>query len=293
MRIIIKRQFEYMIAIVVVLLGLIYVDNVVELPAILSAPRVVLGLLVTLFFPGYALQGILFPKIYELESYERYGIAFALSIAMIPPIAMLLDRSPLDLSPVPVVLTESLLVIVLCLVAIYRRSTLSEHRRARIVIGTSLFRWLRQTSGLNRFISAILIVSATVAIVAALATIFVPGPSNYFTEFYLLSNEGLTENYPQRGTVGEPLEVIVGVHNLERARVEYRVEAYDQPTDELLGNTPSFLLEPEEDLELRVRFVPVQPGENRRIEFRLFKDEDTTPYRVIHLWIDIASASGF
>ena len=81
MRIIIKRQFEYMIAIVVVLLGLIYVDNVVELPAILSAPRVVLGLLVTLFFPGYALQGILFPKIYELELAKREASSGAIAFS--------------------------------------------------------------------------------------------------------------------------------------------------------------------------------------------------------------------
>ena len=44
-------------------------------------------------------------------------------------------------------------------------------------------------------------------------------------------------------------------------------------------------------LEQEVNFTPVSVGENQRVEFLLFKEGESEPYRSLHLWIDVRQYS--
>lgn len=51
---------------------------------ILSALRAVIGLLLVLFIPGYAVSWAFFPKKKDVDLIERIALSFGLSIATIP-----------------------------------------------------------------------------------------------------------------------------------------------------------------------------------------------------------------
>src|SRR3954453_23381299 len=61
-----------------VLLGLIHWDN----PA-LNVLRVVVGLVVGLVLPGYALLGVLCPRKSQLDGLERWGLSMVLSAIVV------------------------------------------------------------------------------------------------------------------------------------------------------------------------------------------------------------------
>jgi uncharacterized membrane protein len=56
-----------------------------------SPVRVVLGLPFVLFFPGYALICLLFPRKGDLDGVERIALSLGLSIAIVPLIGLALN----------------------------------------------------------------------------------------------------------------------------------------------------------------------------------------------------------
>jgi uncharacterized membrane protein len=54
-----------------------------------GVPRIIFGLCLVLFFPGYTLLSALFPRKGDLGGIERVALNFGLSIAVVPLIRML------------------------------------------------------------------------------------------------------------------------------------------------------------------------------------------------------------
>jgi len=59
--------------------------------------RLLLGILFVLFIPGYWMVTALFPRDDAIDGIERIALSIGLSIAIVPPIALILDRLPWDL----------------------------------------------------------------------------------------------------------------------------------------------------------------------------------------------------
>nr|QNO46663.1 hypothetical protein LDPDHNFI_00017 [Methanosarcinales archaeon ANME-2c ERB4] len=91
--------------------------------------RVVLGLLLVLFLPGYLLVAALFPRRDDLDSIERIALSFGLSIAVVPLIGLGLNYTPYGIRLVPVLLGLSLFTVLLALIAYIRRAWISEAER--------------------------------------------------------------------------------------------------------------------------------------------------------------------
>ena len=99
-----------------------------------AAARVVLGLPLVLFLPGYALVSLLFPSRSGLDAVERLVLAGGLSLASVPPIALAIEFSPWTLAPTPIVVALLGVVTVAGAGAGIRRSRLPREERFAAVL---------------------------------------------------------------------------------------------------------------------------------------------------------------
>lgn len=78
------------------LLTLALVLIIVFLPS--NVLRIIIGLPLVLFFPGYTLIAALFPRKGSLSGIERLALSFGLSIAVVPLIGLALNYMPWGMS---------------------------------------------------------------------------------------------------------------------------------------------------------------------------------------------------
>jgi len=283
----IHKEFFIIAALGLLLLGLI-AAGVQGLPAPLPMLRLLLGLAFVLFVPGYTLQAALFPRAGDLDGPERLALSFGLSIAVIPPIALVLDKLPWGLRPWPIVAAEGLFIGVCSVIAWARRRRLPEDERFVLTVEVDVKGWWAAQDRTNRVLYGILAGAFLTAAVSAIAIIVLPKPGEHFTEFYILGPEGLAENYPREAVVGEPLTVTVGAVNREGVPAEYRVEVVNG--NHLVGRAGPVQLEPGEIDERAVVFVPAEVGDDVKVMFLLYRDEGVEPYRSLRLWLKVKTA---
>lgn len=150
-------------------------------------------------------------------------------------------------------------------------------------------------------ILSILLIAAILGAIGTLAyVISTPKGSEKFTEFYILGIEGKAEQYPGELAMGEMGEIIMGIVNREHETASYRLEVWvikdeveeqlDVWWDEVWREELELELEHEEKWEHTIGFVLQYTGDDQKVEFRLFKNEENEPYLALHLYIDISSA---
>ena len=250
-----------------------------------SALRIVLGLPLVLFFPGYTLIAALFPRTNELSSIERVALSVGLSIVVVPLIGLILNYTPWGIKLYPVLISLIIFIMATSALAWYRRRKLAEVDRFTVSFNLSLAPWRGQGS-IDKILSVILIVAILGAIGTLSYVIAAPKVSERFTEFYILGPEGKTEGYPKELVVGEEAKVIVGIVNREHKTVSYRVEVR---IDGVRNNEVGLLvLEHDEKWEEVVSFTPERVGDNQKVEFVLYKKGEGEPYlEPLHLWINV------
>ncbi|PKK81272.1 MAG: hypothetical protein CVT47_03315, partial [Thermoplasmata archaeon HGW-Thermoplasmata-2] len=85
-----------------------------------GAMRIIFGLPFILFFPGYALIALLFPRRTDIDIIERVALSFGLSIALVPLVGLLLNYV-WEIRLFPILISLEILTIGLCAGAWYRR----------------------------------------------------------------------------------------------------------------------------------------------------------------------------
>ena len=91
-----------------------------------NAPmRIILGLPFVLFFTGYVSISALFPRKEELDLIERLAFSIGLSIAITSLIGLMLNYTPFGIRMYSVVFTLFSFILLVSVVAIYRRRTIS------------------------------------------------------------------------------------------------------------------------------------------------------------------------
>ena len=140
---------------------------------------------------------------------------------------------------------------------------------------------------INKVVSA----SLAMAILATLGClgyiIVTPKQSEKFTAFYILNKEGRAENYQKQVTVGEPVIVMIGIANNEYEPMSYRVGITLDNTNYneiIIGE-----LAHEEKLQEIFSFTIDKKGNNRKVEFWLYKNGESEPYFTdpLCLFIDV------
>lgn len=280
----IKNEFIPIILLGLILVGLI-AAGVQGLPAPLPMLRLLLGLAFVLFVPGYTLQAALFPRADDLDGPERLALSFGLSIAVIPPIALVLDRLPWGIRLWPIVISLSLFILACSAVAWYRRRRLPEEERFVLTVEVDVKGWWAAQDRTNRVLYGILALALTTAFLSALAIVVLPKPGERFTEFYILGPEGLAENYPREVMVGQPVTVTVGITNREGVPAEYRVEVVNG--EHRVGQAGPIHLEPGETDERPLTFTLAEVGDDVKVEFLLYRNGGEEPYRSLRLWLKV------
>ncbi len=87
----------------------------------LAGLRLVLGLVYTLFLPGYVLVEALYPREDDLDPVEHLALSIGLSLALVPLLGLALNFTPWRIRSTPVVLTLLVFILSIGLVAAYRK----------------------------------------------------------------------------------------------------------------------------------------------------------------------------
>lgn len=277
-------EFTWILIGEVVLLGLIFTSEPSWLGP-LSILRVILGLAYTLFIPGYTIQTALFPRDSDLDGTERVMLSFGFSIAIIAPLALLLDRLPWGIQLWPIVIVEGATILLFSLITIWRRWRLASEEGFRPAVRINWHNFWTAQDRTGKIL--VIVVGITLAITFGLMVSFIvlPSPAETYTEFYMLGREGMAEGYPRQGTAGQPLQVTIGITNFEGIDTDYFVKVYQN--DELIGEAGPFRLDDEQTIEAPLTFIPMETGEDVDLMFYLYRSNQPEPYRSLLLRLNI------
>ena len=245
--------------------------------------RIILGLPFLLFFPGYSLILALFPRKDQIGGIERVALSFGLSIAIVPLIGLILNYTPLGITLQSTLYSVTGFIAIISIIAWLRLRGLDELYRFQlefqsIQLGWSGTKW-------NKALSAMLVISILAAISVLGYTLATPKTGEKFTEFYILGLEGDASGYPKELLTGEEASVILGIINHEQEQASYLVEIVIDGVS--YSEEGPLNLENDEKWESEVTFQVDKPGDNQKVEFLLFKNEQTEIYRSLNLWMDV------
>lgn len=261
-----------------------------ERAAYLALLRQALGALYVLFVPGYCLSAALFPHAASLGRAERLGISLGLSIVVVPLLALALDRGRFGFGPWPVLIAEYGLILGASIIGIIRRAQLPP-AGATAPNPSLRRRWRRQTWS-DRSAYAL----SGAALMLSVGSIFwiarTPTPRESLTEFYALGARGMAEDYPRSLTLGQPLDLLVGVANSERTARTYRIEVWalnnlDLSQRAIVTTTKNFSLRPGQRLEQTLSWTMPWAGQEQPVDLVLFVEGDASVYRRLRLWVNV------
>jgi len=279
-----------------IVIGLVLLTDIFVLAPGLNETilRNVLGLPLVLFLPGYTLIAALFPAKSDLDGIERTALSFGLSIAIVPLIGLVLNYTPFGIRLLPVLISLSIFIFIMCWLAYTRRASLPETEAFEISFSAAALSlkngiFEKSESKLDRALTIILILSILMSVATLEYVILTPKEGEHFTEFYVLGPHGIADNYTTDYTLGQSGTMIVGVVNHEYRPVNYTMQVkLENQLLPLPENLQHITLDHNETWEETVTFTPPLVGQNMKLEFLLFNETDkTTPYRDLHLWINV------
>ena len=254
----------------------------------ISPIRIILGLPLVLFLPGYSLIAALFIRKDDLDGIERIALSFGLSIAISPLLGLGLNYTPFGIRLTPILIVLSVFTIALAIGACVRRSRIPEEDRFGVDFG-AFFKSIKDSfkttdTKADKILTAVLIISIVLALSVTVYVIVTPKEGEKFTEFYVLGPGGKAEEYPTNLTVGEEGEVIIGVVNHEYTNISYQLEM--MLNGEVI-NEKGIELMHNETWEGPFVFKPTRKGDDQKLEFLLYKVGEEGIYRSLHLWVDV------
>jgi uncharacterized membrane protein len=188
--------------------------------------RIILGLPFLLFIPGYLLSFALFPfrkTHHVIDTIERIAISFALSLAIVPIIGLVLNNTPWGLQLVSILLSLIVFIFGIGLIDLYRWIRIPHEERFTTTITISL---PKLKKNLDTVLTIILAVSIILAPISLIYIMLTPKIEKPFTEFYILSPEGIAGDYQRSLALGEDTSVIIGIKNHEHKTINYTIEIW-------------------------------------------------------------------
>ncbi len=249
--------------------------------------RIIFGIILVLFAPGYSLIAALFPKNNDINGIQRITFSFSLSIAVTPLIGLFINYTPLGIRLEPILLSLSSFTILMCIAAYIRRSKLPQEEKFSVKLNyfQQIKGSLEKKSRLDKILSIALVLSIVLAISTAAYVVIIPKHSEKFTEFYILGPNGKASDYPNNLTVGQDGTVTIGIANHEYADVNYTmiIKLNNQTID-----NENITISNNQLYKKPFKFVASSPGQNQELEFLLYKlPDNTNVYRSLHLWINV------
>lgn len=264
--------------------------------------RIVLGLFFVLFLPGYALIATLFPGSKDIDWIERVALSLGLSIAVVPLLGLVLNYTPWGIRLESIITTVLMFTVGMCAVAYYRRMRLPVEERLSFAVNIQPIAW-KEYAPLDKALTIVLVASVILTAGVFAYVMIVPHEGEKFTEFYILDKNGTAADYPTRLNVSEQGTVIVGVNNHESSTMNYTVRivlvtvqfVYNVSTGRndtieianLTLDSRSAFVGDGLDWKWFFNFTVSQLGDYK-LRFLLYtNDQQSTPYRSLHLWIKV------
>jgi uncharacterized membrane protein len=270
------------------LVGLI-AANVQSWPAPLVILRAALGLVYTLVIPGYLLQMALYPRVDDLDGVERVALSFALSVAVLAPMALVLNYLPWGIRLWPIVISLGIYIVVCLAAGMWRRARLPKAIRMELKTGFDLRDWWASQERGNRVVYIILASTLALVLLTTLSILLLPKPAERFTEFYMLGAEGQAQDYPREVSAGQTVTLTVGISNREGAAAVYRMQVMAE--EQVLTQAGPVALENGRTWEQALEFVLPQAGDDQQILLLLEREGQPAPYRSLRLWINVKPAA--
>ena len=250
--------------------------------------RIVVGLPVVLFFPGFALLAALFPRKESLNDIERVALSFGLSIVVVPLIGLALNYTPWGIRLYPILISLFIFIFTMSVIGWFRNRKLLEEERIALHLNLkfpSLFHLWSSQSLRDKIITVVLAIFVIGAIGTLVYIIRQPRNVEKFTEFYILNDAGKVENYPGTIIAGQSAKVILGVINHENEATPYRIEITLGGKN--VQRIEPFTLNAEQKQEQEITITPAETGERQKLEFLLYKDDSPDEFETLQLWIDV------
>jgi len=284
-----REQWELILLLVVGIIGVA--------AAIAGAPvalRLIFGLPLVVFIPGYALVTTLFPSSEALDGLERIALGFGLSLAIIPLMALGIEFSPWKLTLGPIAGSLLALSVLLTLVAIWRRHRLSKDLRFVAEIPRlslpPVSTWGKTSKvAAGMLIAALLIFGGSSA--ALVAERLRSDPS---TEFAIFNQSGKAAFYPRAFSEGQSQQVQLEIENHEGKDVVYSLYVVAGKTT--VGSIDSIHVAKGDTwqrpvtIQIPPALTAVEPGQPLALAFNLYRGGATTgepPYRSLRLFINV------
>lgn len=255
-----------------------------------TAGRIILGISVVLFLPGYTLIAALFPGKNDLDPIERIALSFGLSIAIVPLIGLALNFTPWGIRLIPITISLTFFTLIMSFIAHFRRLKLHENMRFEVNLkeiydNLKAEFFLKPEKRIDKILTVVLIISIITALGMVVYVIVTPKQGEKFTEFYILGPQGKAEGYPTNLTLGKTDSVIVGIVNHEYESINYTLQV--KLNQELLKEQ-QVLIAHNQTWEESVNFTPVHTGIGIKLQFLLFKNNNfSLSYRDTHLWVNV------
>jgi uncharacterized membrane protein len=237
--------------------------------------RIILSFVWLLFSPGYTFLAAVFPSKRSMGPVERIALSFGISLAMIPVIGLLLHYTRLGLELNTILTTTVVVAFVLAAIAWYRDTRLAPEDRLSI----RLPGWLPDYLKLKKTDKVLTVILAACLLIFLGVLIFafaVPDEGEDFTEFYILDGQGTTIGYPEKISYGDTVSLVVGVISHQQEETDYRVEIEDN--GKVINTLETGSLVRDEKWEEPAIFQPPGPGEEQKIEFWLYRQNEDKPY---------------
>jgi uncharacterized membrane protein len=266
---------------VIDILVLILIAGILLFPS--NVQRAIIGFPFILFFPGYVLTIVLFPRKTSLNGIIRTTISLGLSIAVTGIISLILNFTTWGIRLETDLYSLAAFIFVMSGIAwLIQRRFLPEERYGRRQINISLS-W--GATRRERLLSIILIIVIVGALTTAGFALFTPKTGQTFTEFYILATDGST-NYPRALRAGTAGQVTLGIVNHEAKTTGYTVSITIGGVK--VNSYGPLTLNAEEKWEQTVTFTPGTPGTQQEVDFILYKNGGAAPYmQPLRLWIDV------
>ncbi|MDF2540155.1 MAG: putative rane protein [Herbinix sp.] len=247
--------------------------------------RIIIGLPLALFLPGYLLMAILFPRKDELGGLARIALSIGLSIIIVPLIGLVLNYLSWGVKLLPMMLSLIFLDILLIFLSWYRRTKLPGEQRFVLTYNIDFIKWPDKTKG-TKVIHTALLITVFLLIFTSVFILSSPKTGKNFTEFYITGLNDVTAGYPKQLQAGENGTVKAVIINNEQQKTRYRMEVWVD--GDIIQTILPIYLENQEKQEITVIFKAEKPEDLAKVEFLLFRDgQDMKPYRQLRLWVEI------
>ncbi len=252
--------------------------------------RLLFGLPLVLFLPGWAVVSALFPARTGPDLIERVAFSFGLSLATMPLVSLALERLPWQVRLTPTIVALLLVVVGGSAIAGIRRRVLPAADRFAIDVRLPVVAPIRDWRMSTRLLAVL--GSAGVILVAAGGTpmVLVHLNGHQITEFALYNPAGDAARYPRQLVSGQTAEFRVEVANYTDTPVRYIIEVDDGAA--LPQPVRLEPLEPGEQWNGPISVVPGAPGAGRVVRFDLYRDgidAPGVPHRTLELVVDVTS----